>query len=406
MTDEHFVGRERDGYVFFEDYLWFYLCARYVGKRLVRDDQEKYKDFVAKCAANVFQKKYANIAIFIAYFTDDNLVVRELMSILDRLFSKAEDWVLSDRSRSVILGLGSGDNLAISASSNVEENRQNLLKDDGKDIIENAESLVAKYTLPFLDPQIDDSELVDGINSREVNGDSYIRSVNALLRTHSVIGQILNGRSGTYGAELVMNCITKMVQASGRYASLNHAIATLMMYDPEMALKTAGGVLRHEGLSDAEKHKRVMRIFGFWSVFISQTGLARYLAQPHSITALERLTEKFETQPDESGNIPYNFRSVHLIASLYHDQVVDRQAIERALQVLGPDSALFAILRATFHIYSYYMPLSIQDKQWLSNKLRMPIKRFETQQLKAITGKALSKRALLDTQLSETSDEE
>lgn len=395
LSRKLFLIQETDGYSFAEDYFWFFLCARYVGKRLAFDDRPKYMEFVSHCTTNVFQKKYANIVIYIAYFTEDNFVLRQLTDLLDRLFSKATDWVLSDKSRSIILGLGASDGLAISSSADVETNRKELMKENIQDIIENAEGVVAKYTLPFLDPTIDDSELVDDMRRNEINGDSYIKSVNALLRAHSVIGQILNGRSGTYSTDLIMSCITKMVQASGRYASLNHAIATLMIYDKDIAVEAANGVLRVEEMSDEEKYQKVMRIFAFWSVFLSQTGLARYLAQPHSIRALERLTIQYESEKDEEGHYPYNFLSVLMIARLYHTGTIDRKAVEDALDKLGVDSAFFSIYRAIIHIYSYYMPLAIQDKQWLSNKLGIPLRAFEMQSLRALKNKEISKRDLL-----------
>ena len=165
----------------------------------------------------MFQKKHANIVIYLTYFTDDSLVLLELMKLLDHLFAKADDWRLSDKSSSIILGLGSGDGLAISSSSEVDKHRADLMKDQVGDILEDAETVVAKYTLPFLAPQMEGANFQDVAQGKELNGDSYIKSVNALMRTHSVIGRILNSRSGIYNADLVVSCIEKMVQASGRY---------------------------------------------------------------------------------------------------------------------------------------------------------------------------------------------
>jgi hypothetical protein len=401
-----FLEQTNSGFHFREDYIWYFLTARYVGRRLASDDRGLYEQFVDECVQNIFQKKFANIVIYLAYFTEDNLVVRKLMDLLDRLFSKASDWRLSDKSRSIILGIATSDQLAISSASEVEDNRVELLKAEVRDIVNSAEEVVARFTLPFLDADIADSELVDEMNHKEINGDSYIKSVNALMRAHSVIGQILSARSGTYGAELVMNCITKMVQASGRYTALNHSIATVLLYDREFALRTAKGVVRSDGLSDDEKYEKVMRIFAFWSVFLSQTGLARYLAQPHSIRALERLVAKHEAFPDDDGHYPYNFLSVLLISKLYATQAVDRAGIDSAIEKLGKESGLFAVLRATFHIYSYYMPMSIQDKQWLSQKLRIPIRAFEMQKLRANRNKDLDRQSLLEFRPDAESDKD
>jgi len=382
VPTELFLNKQTDGFRFLEDYIWYFLCARYVGKSLVRNDHEKYRKFIQDITANIFQKKYANIVIYLAYFTEDNLVIRELMKLLDKLFAKADDWRLSDKSRSIILGLSNSDQLSIPASADVGGNRADLLKSEVKDIINDAEEVVARYTLPFLDPKIDDSELVDEIPKDEINGDSYIKSVNALLRTHSVIGQILNSRSGTYGADLVINCIEKMVEASGRYAYLNHSIATLILYDPDLAIKTADDVLNTENMTKEEKYLKVMRIFAFWSVFLSQTGLARYLAQDHSIRALEKLVKKHEGEKVDEGHIPFNFTSVLLIARLYRSGKIDRASLEESIRKYGSDSSLFALYRTTIHIYSYYMPMTVIEKQWISSKLGIPIRTLERQGLR------------------------
>jgi hypothetical protein len=401
-TLDLFLFETSDGMQFKEDYIWYFLCARYVGKRLKSDNPTKYNAFIVSSTRKVFQKKHANIVIYLAYFTDDSLVLDELMKLLDQLFAKAEDWRLSDKSSSIILGLGSGDGLAISSSSEVDKHRAELMKDQVGDILEDAETVVARYTLPFLAPQMEDANFQDLAQGDDFNGDSYIRSVNALMRTHSVIGQILNSRSGTYSGSVVVNCIEKMVHASGRYASLNHAIATLMIYDPALAIESANAVLRTEGMTEGEKYKKVMRIFAFWSVFLSQTGLARYLAQDHSIRALQRLADEHENEASDDGHVPYNFTSVLLISRLYSTGAIDKEGIEAALKKYGADSSLFAVFRATIHIYSYYMPMTVQDKQWLSTKLGVPIKALEMQKLKSARNKGFTKASLLEFEPSST----
>ena len=140
-----------------------------------------------------------------------------------------------------------------------------------------------------------------------------------------------------------------------------------------------------------EKYQKVMRIFAFWSVYMSQAGLARYLSQPHSIRALEKLANEYEKDEDAHGGfIPFNFTSVLLIAKLYSEGRLDKPAIEAAIEKYGEHSSLLAIIRVTVHIYSYYMPMNIQDKQWISTNLKIPMRRIEIQRQKA----GLTKRVL------------
>lgn len=162
------------------------------------------------------------------------------------------------------------------------------------------------------------------------------------------------------------------------------------MYDKEGALTEVDKSFKNEKLTVDEKYQKVMRIFAFWSVYMSQAGLARYLSQPHSIRALEKLAEKFEGKDvQQDGFIPFNFTSVLLIARLYSDGKLDKPAIEAAIQHYGEHSSLLALIRVAVHIYSYYMPMTIQDKQWVSKNLRIPMNRIEVQRQKAVLGKRL-----------------
>ncbi|MEI9430933.1 TIR domain-containing protein [Mesorhizobium sp. Cs1299R1N3] len=385
MAFSSFVVRDDDNFEFREEYLWYFLCARYVAKALRQNDAEKYREFVSMCTTSIFQKKFANIVIFIAYFSDDNFVVKSLVETLDGLFSKADSWILSDRTREIMLGISPEGGHFISSKSDVSENRADLVREHVLDVISSAEKVVARYTLPFLNSNIGDSELIHKIDDREIDSDSYMHSVNALLRIHSVLGQILSTRAGTYSAPVILECITKMVQASGRYASLNHAIATVLMYDGERAREEVRHAYAADHLSNDERYEKVKRIFAFWSVYVSQAGLARYLNQPHSIRALEKLVEKFESEAnaDEEGNIPFNFSSVLVIARLYATGRMNKSDLDDVIKKYGKTSAFLGILRATFNIYSMYMPLDIQDKQWISNKLGIPLRRVELQKFKA-----------------------
>lgn len=380
-----FIAVDGNDLEFREEYLWYFLCARYVAKTLRQNDSDKYQDFITVCTTSIFQKKFANIIIFIAYFSDDHFVVTSLLATLEGLFSKADSWILSDRTRELMLGIAPENSFLISSKSDVTDNRKDLMREHVLDVISDAEKVVARYTLPFLNSHIPDSSMLEQIDAKELDGDSYMNSVNALLRIHSVLGQILSTRAGTYSATVVLECITKMVQASGRYASLNHAIATVLIYGDEKSRDEIKRAYEGDQLSIEERYAKVQRIFAFWSIYISHAGLARYLSQGHSIRALERLVGQYENDKsaDDTGNIPFNFSCVLVIARLYNSGRLNRADIDAVIKKYGKDSAFIAILRATFHIYSYYMPLDIQEKQWIANRLGVPLKRVEIQKFKA-----------------------
>jgi len=182
-----------------------------------------------------------------------------------------------------------------------------------------------------------------------------------------------------------------MVKASGRYVSLNHAIAAVLMYDRGSALTQVAEAFPSKKSTPEEKYEKVTRIFAFWSVYLSHAGLARYLSQEHSIRALDKLAAEYENEDIKTpgGNVPFNFTFVRVVAQLNNSGNINRDDIENCIQKYGSHSSILTLLRVVIHMYAYYMPLSIEDKQWVSNKLRMPLKKIEVQRLKATSQRRL-----------------
>jgi hypothetical protein len=154
-----------------------------------------------------------------------------------------------------------------------------------------------------------------------------------------------------------------------------------LIYDKAHSVQEIGKQLRGDDLTSEEKYEKITRIFAFWSVYLSHAGLARYLNQEHSIRALEKLAETYEgaDAKTENGHLPFNFTLVKTVARLYNSGRIDRKEIDDIVQKYGDSSAIMGLLRVVIHMYAYYMPLDIEDKQWVSQKLRMPIRKIELQ---------------------------
>jgi hypothetical protein len=69
------------------------------------------------------------------------------------------------------------------------------------------------------------------------------------------------------------------------------------------------------------------------------------------------------------------------VANLYNSGGIDRNEIDAVIQKYGENSSIVALLRVVIHMYAYYMPLDIEDKRWVSQKLRMPLRKIEMQRL-------------------------
>lgn len=376
-----YISKSGVGYEFNYDYIWYFLVARYIGKMLVVQNHKEFCRIVDDLALEIFNKKSANILIYISYFTSDNHLVESILSIVDSLFDKAKDWSLSDKSRNLISGLYPREIESIQSKTDISEDRNDLVDNAASDLVREAEKVVAQYGLPFLNPKIGDADYVGDFDAEKFDADSYLRSVNALLRTHSIIGQILGARAGTYPAKQIMNCIEKMVAASGRFVALNHAIATVMLKDVDKTLGDIQGTFILDDVNKNDMLKKIIRIFGFWSVYIAQAGLARYLRQDHNVRALGRLADIHESEISTNDNpTPFNYTSVYLIAKFYCEEDFDKKEVQEKLKIYGENSGIWSILRAVINLYSYYLPLDIGKKQWLSTTFHMKLQRLQLQQ--------------------------
>ena len=371
-------AKEVDGLIIFdEDYLWYYFCARYVASKLSDESERDYKKFIETCVSNIFQKKYANILIYISYFLKDNHVIDQLVLFMGKLFDKVDNWKLSDEAKSIMLGV-KDDAFLTEDKGRFVKNREELLKDSISNIIENSEKVVASYTLPFASKPIEDIDInADRNNDFDIS--SYMSNVNAMFRVHSVMSQILASRPGTIEKEKFIYAIEEMVKCSGRFARLNHAIAAVLIYDKENSLPEVEAAFPKDGMPLMERYKRVTKIYSFWSVYLAQAGLGRYLSQDHCIRALDVLIDKHERDDTESEK-PFNFSSVRFVAKLWKDKSVDKSGVDELLERYGKNSAIFGLVRTALYFFSNYMPLGYADKQWVSQKVNMRITGLRNQE--------------------------
>lgn len=373
-----FITR-RNGDIFFDEpYLWYFLVARHIAGPIRRTERAIYEELVARFAENVHLKVYANILIYVAYFANDETVLEDLCIQTEEFFSKASRWTISDDRRSLMLNIQSIDRLNTSSEhASVLEKRMEAVKANVSDILDEAEESVSCYTTPGLGFQVPDDPMpvVPDGSSLTVSRDSYQKHVNALIRLHSVMGHILQARSGTYTASRVVETIDAMVRASGRYADLNQSVALLIQHGDEDAIAEIGTLDITGGSSFEAKQERLIRLFGFWSVYMSQAGLARYLTGEHTVRALKQMALEREIHA-ENAEKAFNFSSCYIVASLLSNNQFDEEFVDLAIKKFGEHSALMAFVRAAVFNQSHYLALSARDRQRIENKLHFRSKKL------------------------------
>ena len=189
LEEAHILRRTNEGrYAFRYKYLSYYFVARYLKDNLhSREHQETLREKIREMTGKLYVGDYANVLIFLVYFTKDEQTINELLDKAKTMFQNYEPCNLSDDiafanklcGEAAPLQLGEG-----SEKEHREQHRAHLdrVKDD--------------------DDDIDDEELAE--DERKFN---ELLDFNVALKTLQIMGQILRNFPGTLPGETKVEVI-------------------------------------------------------------------------------------------------------------------------------------------------------------------------------------------------------
>ncbi len=361
------MHEENGNYVFSIEFIWYFFVGKYLSSELYKNDVNEFDAEVAICISKIHQKLYANILLFCSYFLADNRLIAALIDCLDTKFEDVGDWKLDYKSQKSmnlskeVLRLTQND-------SDANEARIKALQEENQDIIQNSEKMVEAYLHPFSlnQSRLDDIEETD----------TFMGQVNSLFRIQSILSQVLSTRSGTFRKDTVILTVEAMVKAAGRFSRLNLSVAEQIIADPDGWILGVREAFPNDDLSTAERSKKLLKIFSFWSVMLSQGGVARLLKEPHAVAALKILHK--ENELDSDGNLtsdkPFNFSTILCVAELWSSGKIDKVKIEKFTTEYGKDSPFTEMLRFSLFIFSHYNSIDTQTRQWLNSAMNINLK--------------------------------
>ena len=365
--DAGLISETDKGYMFSIEFIWFFFVGQYLAKELFKQDVKEFDNEVKVCIENIHQRLYANIILFCSYFLSDNRLIGALVNCLDSKFSEVEDWKLNRVSQKSMNS--SKEVLHLTQKpSDASEARIKALQEENRDIIRNSEKVVESYLHPF---SIGQSRMDDIEESA-----SFMGQVNSLFRIQSILSQVLSTRSGTFKRDTVILTVDAMIKASGRFCRLNLSVAEQIIADPDGWILGVKEAFPNDDLTTEARSNKLLKIFSFWSVVLSQGGVARLLREPHSIAALKILHKEHELGPDNTlaEDEGFNFSSVLCVAELWSSGKIDKEKIQNLVTLYGKESSFTEMLRFSLFVFSHYNSIDPTTRQWLSSSMNIHLK--------------------------------
>lgn len=377
---------ETDGGISFQDkFLAYFFVGRHMATVLKQYDRKNYERMVKLCLGKVRYRAGANILIYCIYFSDDVEILDQLISQLDQKFSKSKRWKLCDDDiiavtleKSLIEGL-----------SFSEDVRKERLKTISSDVTSSANfdantaaDLVGAYS----------SSLSSVLSNDDTADGTFLGELNSLFRLQSIVGTALNTRRGTFPGNVITRCVDSVVKSTGRFGNVNLAIANSIVSDLNSAIdiakesfpydeydfleKGSTQMDRQVDLFAADNVSRMVKMYGEWTILTTNCGTGRILSHDSSLMGLEVLKD---TCDDDTV---INYKAIHAVSQLYNKNSIDRKYLTDFLKDHDRNSLAFNIVGLGVYMYSRFMPISTENKNWISSKFGISMKAIQRRQRK------------------------
>lgn len=387
------LNRDTDGQITFNDKFILYLfVGRYFSTVVKRDDPKQYEELISTCIENVRYRSYANILLYSLYFSNDVYVLDKLTSVLDQKFSEIKDWKLSK-----------DEEIYTSISKDIFESLK-VSEDFRNTRLESIQKNYSEYKLPdkegaeaYISPFSNLSSTVI-VSIEDDQPGTFIGDMNSLFRMQSIICNAINTRQGTFKREIILKCVDSLIKSAGRFAHSNLNISRKLLGNMDVAIKSAGDKFPEDDFSYLKDHGAMLarqkaafvsakiqdeiNFHSRWSIISSQGVLGRVLSQNNTNIALKELYEKEVESIEETTEFNYNYLMAYGVSSLWNSGKIDREFYDDVLEKHGDIGFVRDVLSFSIFIFSKYMPISVQDRQWLSTKLHMKLQSFRVRQRK------------------------
>lgn len=333
-------------------YVYYYFAGHYFAANI---SEPTVRAEVPKMVSRLYNEDYANIVMFISYFTNDPLIIDSLLSTARRLFSRYEpcrmEQDVDSLNKFLEDALAERKRYYLSASSTAEENRLNVLEEQDAnaeltEIDKSGDGIHIDEDEARLDPE---RQFVD-----------EVLQMNATFKTIQILGQIIRTYIGKIKKDPKISLANECYSLGLRLLSFTNKAIECNLNDLfDQMIKYIS--MKREHLQAAEKAALVSRFLGGLTeanAFV----IVRYVADS---VGNERLANTFRSVL--AANSTSAYRLIDLAIKLENSQDAQEfpmREVELLSRELTDNRLALGLLRRLVwqHFYLFEKEVAIKQK--------------------------------------------
>lgn len=349
LKDGRLINKEADShYAFSYRYVYYYFVARFINENLASEAQgEALRQRVADMTAKLYVEEYANVVIFLVYFTKDEQIIAGILAHARTLYAEYEPCDL-DTHLSFASHL-TGKPLPLQ----LEEGNLQRHNEQYRHHLDEAESLRRTS-------EEDEARL------KADQGFDDILKLNASLKTLEVMGQILRNFPGSLPVELKLEIATESYLLGLRtlraiYGVMEENLEPLRLFFSEVVKQ-----LRH--IEDADKLAKLTDELLYSLIFGCSYGLIKRVSQAVGSDQLEETYSKIK-----DPRSPISIALIDLSIKLDHFRLFPATEVDAIAGMATKNTFATSLLRCLVRDHFYLYPVNYKIRQAVCQKLGITI---------------------------------
>ena len=348
-------------YMYSYRYIFYFYVAKYISDHI---EKEHCKKDISYLCDNLHTEKNSNILIFLVHHSKDQYIVDEILLNTWSLFEEFLPAKLNiDETTYLANYVNSLPELVIEQQrierENISKARTNRLKQ--KDKLDKLEDETESD-----DIQADDEFSENGLKTLN-NKDNVLSQINSSVRSVEIIGQILRNRHGS---------LTKKQLKDLTLTSFNAGLKFLTFFiqqtddHQDQIIDLIDKIIRQNSDLPNEKitkHARNIFLFMCYSTLFS---VISKLTQSVGTSKLISIFQEISEENDDSLAIKLILISIHL----EFNKNIPKNEIESFINQNNKNDISIRLLQEIVIQHMYFNHVEYKDRQWISSKLKLPIK--------------------------------
>lgn len=317
-------------------YIYYYLKGKYLSETLNDIETQAY---IGKCCKHLYVRDYAHTILFLAHHANGDSVLNCIIQPLHASFKNCAPVNFKDDAKEVAKLINEAPKLTY-ADSSPEEHRErtNALRD-----------------------QLDDGH--DGLAEREEAREelSLLAQLTVLFKTIEILGQILKDQYSRIPRDRKAQVIDELF--AGPLRALRD-FYNFLGRNPDHLISEIETELKRKGEVDEEKRKTISRRVVAALIQLVTAGL---LFRTSQAVSSDSLTEDIREVVKRNGTLAYKLIELGVI--LDSPKPFPRELLKRLIEEASQDVIASRIIQLMVVNRLYMFKTTIEDKQWLSEKV-------------------------------------